>query len=242
MIKPWFGASLQGTLLTGANLRGADMVCGGGESDPETGEFIETDCVTLESATLDGADLRDAKLGGANLRDATLNGADLRGTDLTRADLRDTDLTNADFRGATLTDAKLDGAKRTGARGLPEQLRSPGGPPATSGRLVRARPPAAAGRTPVALPATAHQGEAALELKYEALCAFRLGDPGSQGMDVRPRLVTSVGDIGSESVGHMRVLSVPAVAGTVKAVAAAVRASRADSPGLRPPFSRPGTL
>ncbi|MGW1902980.1 pentapeptide repeat-containing protein [Streptomyces hirsutus] len=116
------GASLRSANLSNANLRGANMACGSEVRDYETGEVIQTDCTTLESAFLDGADLRDAKMSDADLRDAILLGADLRGADLT----------NADFRGADLTDAKLEGAQQTGARGLPQKGQAfgpPGGPP-----------------------------------------------------------------------------------------------------------------
>jgi uncharacterized protein YjbI with pentapeptide repeats len=104
-----FGASLGGAFLDSANLRGADVTCGG------VGEGVETDCVDLQLASLDGADLRNARMSGANLADATLRGADLRGADLARSNL-----TNADFRGAKLAGVRLKGAKRTGALGLPK--------------------------------------------------------------------------------------------------------------------------
>ena len=68
-------ASSEGTLLSGADLRDAD----------------------LSGAVLSGADLRDADLSGAVLRDADLSDADLRGADLRGAVLSDAVLRDADL-------------------------------------------------------------------------------------------------------------------------------------------------
>jgi uncharacterized protein YjbI with pentapeptide repeats len=94
----WDFATLRGTHLERADLRGA-RIAGKGGAD-------------LRGIRLDSADLREAHLDGALLTDgAVLAHADLRRADLDGATLRD-----ADLRGAQLDSAGLAGASLQGAR------------------------------------------------------------------------------------------------------------------------------
>jgi hypothetical protein len=107
------GATLQRTLLEGADLRKAVLrfVRGAG-CILEDAKLQGAD---LWGAEMEGADLRGADLQGATLEEANLQGADLAGVDfrgavLNRANLRRANLRGADLRGAVLGGTNLEGA------------------------------------------------------------------------------------------------------------------------------------
>ncbi len=99
------GRSLEGAVLSGADLRKVDF----------TGS-------QLENADLDFADLREAQFGCAgsvtqctNLRNASLKEAKLQDAFLERVDLKGASLTGAQLQGANLYYAQLQGAGLSGA-------------------------------------------------------------------------------------------------------------------------------
>lgn len=89
---------LSGTVLGGANLRGAK---------------------------LDGANLSGTVLNGANLENADLRGADLSGAVLDQANLRNADLRKADLSGSVLPRIDFEGVHHPGLQ-LPGVILSPG--------------------------------------------------------------------------------------------------------------------
>ena len=106
-------AQFIGSLLNGANLRGADC---------RTADFSNADMdrVILSDANLSGANLRGANLSRANLDRADLTGADLTGATLNGTALTRTNLTNAifgetDFYEAVFNSTLMSGADFTGS-------------------------------------------------------------------------------------------------------------------------------
>ncbi len=103
-IQPYLrGGDLEGTILTGADLKKVDLV----------GAILTA--ADLEEADLEGANLSEAFLSTSNLTSANLSQAVLSHAILNHTNLWDADLSSAYLEGATFKGATLSGANLRGA-------------------------------------------------------------------------------------------------------------------------------
>jgi uncharacterized protein YjbI with pentapeptide repeats len=100
-LYPALRANLSHALLTGAKLRGANLV----GADLSVAQFQGVD---LTKANLSYANLQGANLSGATLTKATLVGVNLQGADLTGSTLTWAILDEADLRAAIVSEEQLE--------------------------------------------------------------------------------------------------------------------------------------